>query len=169
MTEPQPSRSVKRPRNFYRRLSAMGSAWPPSPPRLGSPKMREPVREVHQSLIRGPSLSHFFVVWPIFRLKWRNRSKVLGKTGFRGEIGLTRFPLTWNPVAGKESRKINRLARVILKKARHLLRHVGLGNAALWTAAGSEPGFLGVFRVVFAQRLAQFFHGPALDLADSFL
>jgi hypothetical protein len=45
----------------------------------------------------------------------------------------------------------------------------GPGKPPMLAAVLSQHGFRGVFRVAFGERLAQFFHGPALDLTDSFL
>jgi hypothetical protein len=67
----------------------------------------------------------------------------LGKTGFRGEIGLERFPITWNPETGKEPLKINKLGQVLLEKVERL------STRPLRAAVGSEHGFHGVFHVAF--------------------
>ncbi len=69
---------------------------------------------------------------------------------------------------GKESLKINKLEQVLIEKVWQLFRDL-LSAPAVAGKRGSEHGFRGVIHVAFGQRLAQFFHGPALDLADSFL
>jgi len=94
MTEPQPSRSVKRPRQS---LSKRARDWV------------RPCRQTRRTWAclknrwagsRTPSISdsssnnlcHFFAGWPIFVWNWRRRSKVLGKTGFSWGNWLTALP-----------------------------------------------------------------------------
>jgi hypothetical protein len=123
MTEPQPSRSVKRPtqslskraRDWVRPCRQTRRAW-------ACLKNREADSRTPSISDSSDNLCHFRTGWPIFGWNWWRRSKVLGKTGFRGEIGLERFPITWNPVIGKEPLKINKLGQVLIKKVERLFR-----------------------------------------------
>ena len=73
----------------------------------------------------------------------------MGKTGFRGEIGLERFPITWNPETGKEPLKINKLGQALLEKVERLFRDLPQATRPLRAAVGSEHGFRGIFHVAF--------------------
>ncbi len=76
--------------------------------------------------------------------------------------------LTSRFYAGQGPRAGGALARHFIQ-AKKRTPQSGLGNPPMPAAVGSKHGFRGVFRVAFGERLAQFFHGPALDLTDSFL
>src|ERR1700732_1270153 len=123
MTEPQPSRSVKRPKQSLSKR-AHDRVRPYRQTRRASACLKN--REAGS---RTPSISDSSTTYapssPVGRFSgwnWRRRSKVLGKTGFRGEIGLERFLITWNPGIGKESLKINTLGQVLLEKVERLFR-----------------------------------------------
>src|ERR1700732_474279 len=155
MTEPQPSRSVKRPTQS---LSKRARDWvrPCRQTRRTWACLKKPegqVRELHQFLPpisdSSGNLCHFFAGWPIFGWNWRRRSKVLGKTGFRGETGLKHFPITWNPVIGKDTLKINKLGRVRIEKSLAVFSRPALGNPPLRGPVGSGHGLRGVFHVAF--------------------
>jgi hypothetical protein len=61
---------------------------------------------------------------------------------------LEHFPITWNLVIGKESRKINELAQVLFEELAAFSRWA-FGRPPVRAAAGSEHGFRGVFQVAF--------------------
>jgi hypothetical protein len=95
----------------------LGPAVPPNPPEKNQKdRFENSTNFCHQFLIRPATYATSSRGWPIFGWNWRRRSKVLGKTGFRGETGLKHFPITWNPVIGKDTLKINKLGQVLSEK-----------------------------------------------------
>jgi hypothetical protein len=77
-----------------------------------------------------------------FRLKLAEGIESFGENWVSWEIGLEGFVITWNPVNGKESVKINTLS-VSSKVWRNL------GNPPPLAAVRSEHGFRRVFHVAF--------------------
>jgi hypothetical protein len=144
MTEPQPSRSVKRPTQslskrarFIEAGSRLDPALPPNPPGLGLPEPGVRVRERHQFLIR-PII--YATSSPVGRFSagiGGGNQKFWGKLVFVGT-------LTWSKsrsqaiLRGKESLKINKLAQILIEKVLRLFRDPALANPPLPAAAGQS-------------------------------
>jgi hypothetical protein len=81
----------------------LGPALPANPPDLGlAKKTGGPVRELHQFLIRPTTYATSSPVGRFSSGIGEGDRKFWGKLVFRGEIGLQRLPITWNPVIGSK-------------------------------------------------------------------
>jgi hypothetical protein len=115
MTEPQPSRSVKRPTQSLSKRARDSSGLAANPAGLGlAGKKRGPVRELHQFLIRPTT---YATSSPVGRLSagiGGADRKFWGKLVFAGKSAWNSF-WSHNPVTWKESFKINKLGQVLEK------------------------------------------------------
>jgi hypothetical protein len=115
MTEPQPSRSVKRPTQSLSKRARDWYGLAANPAGLGlAGKKRGPVRELHQFLIRPTA---YATSSPVGRLSagiGGADRKFWGKLVFGGKLACNS---SWshNPVTRKESLKINKLGQVLEK------------------------------------------------------